>query len=139
MAGIIRNFLDNFGNLEKTKLLVTPDVTFIGAREQSYPELPIYGTFIGHSGLERFMAGLGRAFKPQLFVIDEEVEEEHVGFVCGRFEHQIRDTGVLLRAHFAIMCRFKDGKIASYRIYEDTAALEEAFGIKTESRETVSR
>lgn len=136
--GIIRSFFARFGDLEQAKKLVDPAAQLIGVRARLYPELPLYGTFVGHDGLERFIGGLRRAFDTRMFVIDAAIENDDIGFASGRFEHRVRQTGALLRGHWTVMCRFKDGTITHYRFYEDTAALEEAWGVRTECRETVS-
>jgi ketosteroid isomerase-like protein len=137
VAGIIRSFFASFGDLEQTKALVDPAAQFIGVRARAYPALPLYGTFTGHEGLERFVGGLRRAFETQMFVIDADIENDEIGFACGRFEHRVRENDALLGGHWAVMCRFKDGRITYYRFYEDTAALEAAFGVRTEYQETV--
>lgn len=138
MSGIIATFFASVRDLEAVKALVDPDATFVGVRAGNYPDLPLYGTFIGHDGLHRFLAGLASAFEPQRFVIDHELESETVGFASGRFEHRLRANNRLLRSHWAVRCHFRDGKIIRYRFYEDTAALEDAFNVHTQSREDVN-
>jgi uncharacterized protein len=137
VASIIREFFASFGDLERARALVDPEAQFVGVRAQSYPELPLYGTFTGHDGLARFMDGLRNAFDTQFFAIDAEIENDELGFASGRFEHRVRHTDALLRGHWALMCRFRNRRITFYRFYEDTAALEEAFGVQTACRETV--
>ena len=137
MPELITKFFNSFGDLDAAKKLVDPSVELIGVRAEEYDEMPLYGTFVGHEGLERFMEGLGKVFDPQLFAIDTVLENDEIGLAVGRFQHRVRDNDALHTSHWAVACRFKDGKITHYRFYEDTASLEEAYGIRTTSRETV--
>jgi ketosteroid isomerase-like protein len=136
-AGIIRSFFASFDDPDRTKALVHPEAELIGVRAGSYPDLPLYGTFVGHDGLERFVAGLRRAFETELFAIDHVLEDAEAGFASGRFRHRVRSTGAVLQSHWAVACRFDAGRIVRYRFFEDTAALEQAFGVHTTCRETV--
>ena len=138
MSGIISRFFAAFGDFGRVAPLVHPDVRLVGVRAASYPELPLYGTFVGHDGLRRFMAGLRDAFEPQLLEIDAELESTEIAFACGRFEHRVRRSGAQHRSHFAVVCHLRDHKIVHYRFFEDTAALEEAFGVHTQSLEQVA-
>jgi uncharacterized protein len=137
-TGIISTFFANIGDMDALTAIVDPDAQFVGVRAGTYSGLPLYGTFVGYDGLERFVAGLRDAFQPQLFVIDHELESEALGFASGRFEHRLRSNGKLHRSHWAVRCQFTGGRISRYRFYEDTAALEAAFGIHTTSREDVT-
>lgn len=137
MPGIIERFFASFGDLEAAASLVDPDVVLIGVRREAYPELGLYGTFRGRDGLARFIGGLRATYEPQLFRIDDLVETDSIGFAAGRVRHRLRTTGAVFASHFAVRCRFRGGRITHYRIYEDTAATEAAFGVSTASRESV--
>lgn len=135
MTEIIRTFFSSLSDLDKAKGLITPDAKFIAVRAADYPDLPLYGTFIGPEGLARFVTGLREAFDTQSFQVDHVVESEVTGAAFGRFEHRIRHTGKTFRSHWAVMCEFRQGKISLYRFFEDTAALEEAMERKTTCKE----
>ncbi len=137
MASIIQRFLSNFGDLEVVKTLVTPDARFVGVRENIYEELPIYGIYYGPEGAEAFITNLRAAFDTQAFYVDHVIETKSEGAAFGRFEHLVRHTGRLFRSHWAVRCTFVGQKIASYHFYEDTAALEEALEVRTESKEQI--
>lgn len=137
MSERIRNFLSSLADLDQAKKLVTPDVRFIAVREQSYDALSVYGAFEGYDGLVEFVSGLRAHFDTQQFHIDASLESEELGYASGRFEHRIRTTGRPFVSHWAVMCEFRDGKIALYRFYEDNAALEEAMGSRTECKEEI--
>lgn len=137
MTGIIRSFFASFAEPDRAKELVHPDAVLIGVRAGTYPGLPLYGTFVGHAGLDRFIGQLRATFDTQLFVIDGELENDEVGYANGRFQHRLRANGAVLRSHWAVTCRFRDRRIVHYRFYEDTAALERAYDVRTTSHETV--
>lgn len=138
MTNLIQTFLASLNDLETAQSLVTADARFIAVREESYPELPLYGTFVGHDGLSTFVDGLRAHFDTRSFVLDRSIENAAFGAAFGRFEHRIRTTGRLFRSHWAIYCAFDAGKISEYRFYEDTAALEEAMEVQTRCKETVT-
>lgn len=137
MTSIIRTFLKNFSNLEVIKALVAPDARFVGVRQKTYDTLPIYGTYHGPEGVAQFVTNLKSVFDTQAFHVDYVIETESEGAAFGRFEHLVRHTGKLFRSHWAVRCTFVDKKIASYHFYEDTAALEEALEVRTESKEQI--
>jgi ketosteroid isomerase-like protein len=137
MTGIIRSFFESFAEPDRAKQLVHHDAVLIGVRASSYPGLPLYGTFVGHAGLDRFIGQLQATFDTQVFVIDGELENDEIGYANGRFEHRLRANDALLRSHWAVTCRFRDHRIIHYRFYEDTAALEQAYGVRSTSHETV--
>lgn len=138
MDGIIRRFLASLGDPEQMKALVDPVAEFIGVRAERYPEVPTYGRFVGYEGLAEFVAGVQTLFDPQLFEIEAELESDEIGFATGRMEERAKATGAHFRTRWTVFCRFKDGRIVHYRFFEDTAALEEAVGVRTASRETVA-
>jgi uncharacterized protein len=138
MTGLIQTFFSSLGNLDRAKELVSEDVVFIAVRAERYSELPLYGTTVGYAGLEVFVSNLRAAFDTQSFLVDHVIESETKGAAFGRFEHRIRATGRLFRSHWAVFCEFADGKITTYRFYEDTAALEEAMERRTECRERMT-
>ncbi|WP_417267263.1 nuclear transport factor 2 family protein [Celeribacter baekdonensis] len=138
MTSLIQTFLASLNDLERAKTLITPDARFIAVRAEQYPDLPLYGTFLGHQGLEDFVVGLRKAFDTQSFHLDHVIENGEIGAAFGRFEHRIRTTEKVFRSHWAVMCEFQDGKISLYRFFEDTAALEDAMGCRTHSKESIA-
>lgn len=137
MTSIIKTFFSSLNDLEKAQELITPDCRFIAVREEQYEEMPLYGAFVGASGLQEFVGGLLEHFDTQSFLIDHVIENETLGAAFGRFEHLVKPTGKTFKSHWGVLCTFESGKIASYRFYEDNAALEEAFGRQTQNRESI--
>jgi len=135
---VIRRFLGSLSDLDQAKTLVDPEARFIAVREQFDETLPLYGTFVGHDGLVDFVGGLRAHFDTRMFTVDAVIETDELGFAAGRFEHRIRATDRLFRSHWSVLCAFRNGRITLYRFFEDTAALEEAMGVHTLCRESVS-
>lgn len=137
MNGIIKTLMSNLRDIDKVKQLVTDDTRFIAIRSQSHEELPIYGTFSGHEGVEQFLNLLRETFDTQQFHIDHVIETPVRGAAFGRFEHRVRANGKMFRSHWALMCEFQNGKISLYRFFEDSAALEEALECRTSCKENI--
>ena len=63
--------------------------------------VPIYGDFQGKQGVQVFS----------------------IGFL----KHRVKKTGRIFECEWALVCRIKEGKIISYKMFEDTSALEKAY------------
>lgn len=137
MSSKIETFFASLSDLEVAQTLITETCEIIGVREETYPELPIYGKRIGPDGLDAFVQSLRSAFDTQSFHVDHVFETDTTGAAFGRFEHRVKTTDKMFRSHWALQCTFEDGKMSLYRFYEDTAALEEGFAVKTQCKETV--
>lgn len=137
MTGKIAQLFASFGDVDRFLSLLDPDVRLIGVRARRYPELSLYGTFDGHAGARSFLAGLAAAFDVQTFTIDASLEDEVQGFATGRFQHRLRVNDAILRSYWAVHCGFRNGRLLSYRFFEDTAATEQAFGIRTSAMEDI--
>jgi ketosteroid isomerase-like protein len=113
------------GNEEAALELVTPDAAF---EAQGPPAVPIYGRFAGHDGVRRFIATLRDMFDTERFDIRESAQGERVEFAYGYMQHRVRRTGETFRSEWALYCEVHDGRIRSYKMFEDTAALAAAYG-----------
>ena len=66
------------------------------------------------------------------FKVDRLIADgEHV-VTLGRSRVRARPTGKEAAYHWATYCRVSDGKVQEYRVYEDTAAIVEAFQRESE-------
>ena len=109
---------------------VASDATFIGVKEERQDDVPIYGSYEGHEGAKQFFSILRSLFDTQVFEFHHALEQGDVSMATGFFHHRIKETGKDFFSHWACLCTLKDGKIATYRFYEDTAALE--FSLRAE-------
>jgi NADPH:quinone reductase len=124
---IIERFFDELGagNDEAVLQLVTPDATF---EAQGPPRVPIYGHFEGHEGVRRFIATLRELFDTEWFDVRQSTERDGLAFAYGYMQHRVRSTGRVFRSEWALYCEVREGRIRSYKMFEDTAALAAAYG-----------
>ncbi|MGP7815617.1 nuclear transport factor 2 family protein [Niallia sp. 01092] len=115
---------------EKALQLVDENAIFIAMRKESSDQVPLYGTFKGKEGVKKFLATLATSFDTQHFQINHIMGEGEWATAWGSFQHIVRKTGSLFESEWSVVCRINDGRILSYQIYEDTDALERAFGVR---------
>jgi uncharacterized protein len=104
--------------------LVAADATF---EAQGPPSVPIYGRFEGQDGVRRFIATLRELFDTERFEIRESTQNNGLAFAYGYMEHRVRKTGAVFRSEWALYCEVGDGRIRTYKMFEDTAALAAAY------------
>lgn len=102
-------------------------IEIIAVREDKDPAQPLFGTFHGHAGVLEFFAGLREAFQPQAFVIEDALQNENLAYASGWFRHRVARTGKLFESHWALRCHLHEGRIKTYRFYEDTGKLAESW------------
>jgi ketosteroid isomerase-like protein len=112
------------GGAEAVLKLVTPDATF---EAQGPPEVPIYGRFGGHDGVRRFIAILRKLFDTERFEVRQSNQCGEIAFAHGYMQHRVRRTGRVFRSEWALYCEVRDGRIRTYKMFEDTAALAAAY------------
>ena len=124
---IVEDFFTAFssGNDEAALELVTPDATF---EAQGPPAVPIYGRFEGHDGVRRFIATLRELFDTERFDVRQSTQSVGLAFAYGYMQHRVRKTGRVFRSEWALYCEVSDGRIRTYKMFEDTAALAAAYG-----------
>ena len=112
------------GGAEAALKLVAPDATF---EAQGPPSVPIYGRFEGHDGIRRFIATLGELFDTERFEIRQSTQSGEIAFAYGYMQHRVRKAGQVFRSEWALYCELRDGRIHTYKMFEDTAALATAY------------
>jgi uncharacterized protein len=113
------------GNEQAALGLVTADATF---EAQGPPSVPIYGQFEGHDGVRHFIAILREMFDTERFEVRQSTQSDGVAFAYGYMQHRVRKTGQVFRSEWALYCEVRDGRISTYKMFEDTAALAAAYG-----------
>jgi uncharacterized protein len=126
MNTIIDTFFTELGagNEEAALELVTPDATF---EAQGPSTVPIYGRVEGCDGVRRFIATLRDMFDTERFDVRRSAESDDVGFAYGYMQHRVRRTGQVFRSEWTLYCELRDGRIRTYKMFEDTAALAAAY------------
>lgn len=100
---------------------VTDNVVF----EAQGPEtVPIYGKFEGKQGIEKFVNTLYELFDTEAFEIRQWSFAEDYVFSYGYLQHRVRKTGKIFKSEWSLVCRLEGDRISSYKMFEDTAALQ---------------
>ncbi|MBT8154253.1 nuclear transport factor 2 family protein [Epibacterium ulvae] len=138
MTHFIDRFFVALMSPEGAAHMIADDAKIIAVREARYEALPLYGTYTGPDGFTAFFNELRRIFDTQLFEVDHTMADAARGFAAGRFIHRVRATDKLFHSHWTLYAEFTGDKLTLYRFYEDTAALEETNGVRTQSQEHVA-
>ena len=89
--------------------------------------LPWGGTFLGHTGLQRFFEGLTTAIETQ--IVDETLFEAGDKVISvGRTKGVSRDSGTSFELPAVHVYTVRDGKISGFEAYVDTPAMLRALG-----------
>jgi hypothetical protein len=105
--------------------LLTDDIEWV---EPGPPDvLPAAGTHRGKDGVGRFFATIGEnleihKFEPHAFI----AQDDHV-VVLVSTEGTVKATGRKVANHIAHVWTFKDGKLAHFEAFSDTAAAVAAY------------
>jgi uncharacterized protein len=113
------------GNEEALLELVSADATF---EAQGPATVPIYGRFEGHDGVRLFVATLRELFDTERFDVRQSTQSDGLAFAYGYMQHRVRNTGRVFRSEWALYCEVREGRIRTYKMFEDTAALAAAYG-----------
>ena len=105
--------------------LLTEDVVWT---LQSPSTIPFAGTHRGREGIAEFFSLVGEALEFELFEPREFVAQGDTVVVLGYERSLARATGRPLEQEWAHVYTLRDGKIATGRFFEDTAAEVAAFG-----------
>ncbi|MEN9518527.1 MAG: hypothetical protein RLZZ381_1115 [Cyanobacteriota bacterium] len=112
------------GNLAKALDTVNEDVVF---EAQGPKSVPIYGRFEGKKGVEKFVNTLSDLFNTEAFEIHKWAFSEDFVFAYGYMQHRVSKTNKLFKSEWSLVCQIKNERISSYKMFEDTAALEAAY------------
>jgi ketosteroid isomerase-like protein len=112
------------GEVQKLLALMTSDIVW------EFPAskvIPWAGKFTGPAEVGRFFAALMEHSEPQAFEPLNFVASEDRVVALGRERFRVKSTGRTWACEWAHAFIFRDGKIAGFREYTDTAAMESAF------------
>jgi uncharacterized protein len=105
------------GHLSETVVWSAP-----GPSDVSY-----YGERRGHSGAAEFFQQLGSNVTFESFEPGEFIAEGDNVVVLGRERGRVNATGKTFDNHWALVFTIRDGKVTDFKLYENTAAVAEAF------------
>lgn len=98
--------------------------------EWSSPEsdyVPFSGKFHGKSGIAQFFATLGASAQPMRFEPVHLIAEGEQVVATGVATWLAKPTGRTYDTHWVHIFTLRDGKVASFEVFYDTAAAERAF------------
>ena len=126
-ADVVRDAYAAFGagDLQRLLGLLTPDVVW---ESPGSKVLPWAGTFTGPGEVARFFAALLENSEPEAFEPLHFVAAEDRVVALGRERFRVKSTGLTWACEWAHAFIVRDGKIAAFREYTDTAAMASAFG-----------
>ena len=104
--------------------LLSDDIEWQGARTQ---EIPYGGHFHGKAEIEKFFKTLGQYIEYEYFETSEYVSHNERVIAFGRERFIVRATGRHVDNEWAMSLIIRHGKIAHFRVYEDTAAVVAGF------------
>ena len=89
--------------------------------------MPTAGRWRGVDGLKQFFGALDQAMAVTSFETREFIAQDDRVVVLGDYAWTVKPTGKPFASHFAHVVTLRDGKIATFREYTDTAAAVAAF------------
>jgi ketosteroid isomerase-like protein len=113
------------GDLQKLLGLMTPDIVW------EFPAskvIPWAGTYTGPAEVARFFSAVMEHSEPEAFEPLHFVASEDRVVALGRERFRVKSTGLSWACEWAHAFTVRDGKIAGFREYTDTAAIVAAFG-----------
>ena len=130
-VALTRRIFEAFTSRDASKLseVIAPDCKLVAVLPDDQPHLHLYGTFIGPDGAKSFLENLSDAYDTQSFELIDIFGDDTRSCAYGKFAHKIKPTGRLFESDWSAIIRTENGKMVFYQFYEDTAALEQAFGV----------
>jgi uncharacterized protein len=124
---VVRTVFEKFGRGDVPGLLemITEDAEWAapGPETVSY-----FGERRGPDGALEFFKNLGTDVEFESFEPGDFIAEGDRVVALGRERGRVRSTGKVFDNAWALVFTVRDGKVAGLRIYENTAAIAEAFG-----------
>ncbi len=94
---------------------------------QGPSSVPIYGIFKGHDGVKQFLATLSELFDTEAFEFYKWAVADNYVFAHGYMRHRVKKTDRVFKCEWVLVCAVENGLITSYKMFEDTAALQAAY------------
>lgn len=119
-------FLTAFGtgNIDSALTLLTDDVVW---HIDGIENVTTVGLLRGKNAIANWLKNFPQSFAPKAFIIKHLIEQDNQVIAIGRFRHLILSTNNIVGSDMAIHFSLRDGKIARYQIFEDSALLSRAF------------
>jgi len=112
------------GDREEILALLSRDVEWWVAGP---PEIPYAGTFRGHAEVDQFFAAFAGAIDYESWEAHQFITEGETVVVVGEERWRAKSTGPAADNPWVLVITVRDGQVARFRAYEDTAASRDAF------------
>lgn len=129
--GVIHRAYEAFGRGDVAGVLdlLTEDVHW---STPGPPEvIPYAGLRTGHKEVEGYFESFGEAVEVTEFDPQKFFAEDDMVVVLGHYAFRVKSTGSAVETDWVHAFTLKDGEIANFRGYEDSAAVADAFAAKT--------
>lgn len=83
---------------------------------------PFQGTYRGREGVGRFFQALAAAVEVEAFAPREFLAQAETVVALGSYRFRAKKTGTSYETGWAMVWRFRNGKVARFEIYKDSAA-----------------
>ncbi|MCG8707920.1 alpha/beta fold hydrolase [Brenneria sp. 4F2] len=122
----VQAYFTAFGNgdIDSALSMMTDDAVW---HIDGVPQVTTVGLWRGQPQIRHWLQSFSQHFSPRVFTVEQFIESKDTVAAFGYFRHSVQDTGNTVSSDFAIRFRFRDGLIAHYQIFEDSALLARAF------------
>jgi ketosteroid isomerase-like protein len=112
------------GDPEAIRTVLSEDVEWWVAGP---PQIPYAGTFLGRDEVAQFFASFNAAVAYESWQAQQFVTEGDTVVVVGEERWHALPSGRLVHNPWVLVITVRDGTVARFRAYEDTAAAKDAF------------
>ena len=123
---VVRTVFEMFGRGDVPGLLeiITDDAEWAAPGPET---VPYFGERSGREGALEFFKNLGSTIEFESFEPGDLIAEGDRVVALGRERGRVRSTGKVFNNRWALVFTIREGKVAGFRCYENTAAIAEAF------------
>ncbi|MFL6283776.1 MAG: nuclear transport factor 2 family protein [Pyrinomonadaceae bacterium] len=124
---VVQTVFEMFGRGDVPGLLelITDDAEWTAPGPET---VPYFGERSGREGALEFFKNLGSSVEFESFEPGDLIAEGDRVVALGHERGRVRSTGKVFDNAWALVFTIREGKIAGFRCYENTAAIAEAFG-----------
>jgi hypothetical protein len=131
-VALIETMYDAFaqGNIQFILDRITEDVDWVNEGPES---IPYAGTFKGPNDVQRFFQALGSTVDNGRVTAEDFIAQGEKVVATGRFSATVKATGKRIDVPIAHVFTVRNGKIARWVGYADTARVAEAYSVSGQS------
>ncbi|MFC4104275.1 nuclear transport factor 2 family protein [Paenibacillus xanthanilyticus] len=126
---VLTSYFQALGSKQMDKVvdLIHEEAKFIILKQEPSDKIPLYGTYYGKEGVRTYLNRLAETEQIERFTLYKLIGNQEAACAWGNFRIKVNVTGKVFDSDWAMVCEVEQGKIRFFQIFEDTAALEEAF------------